>query len=102
MPATKRKMFARSNAMKGKMLAGSCIKVENNTKCLQDDSISGINNCKYEAMKEKKRAKIEISTNIYSWGGVKLKYHLNFNDIGLSLRPMSKYLLKFPFSPNFF
>ena len=29
----------------------------------------------------KKSAKIEISMNIYSWGGVKLRYHLNFNDI---------------------
>ena len=27
----------------------------------------------------KKSAKIEVSTNIYSWGGVKLIYH--FNDI---------------------
>ena len=30
---------------------------------------------------EKKSAKIEMSTNIYSWVGVKLIYHLNFNDI---------------------
>ena len=29
----------------------------------------------------KNSAKIEISTNIYSWVGVKLIYHLNFNDI---------------------
>ena len=28
----------------------------------------------------KKSAKI-VSTNIYSWGGVKLIFHLNFNDI---------------------
>ena len=30
---------------------------------------------------EKKSAKIEMSTNIYSWVGVKLIYHLNFNNI---------------------
>ena len=30
---------------------------------------------------EKKSARIEMSTNIYSWVGVKLIYHLNFNDI---------------------
>ena len=50
----------------------------------------------------KKFVKIEIAMNIYSWGGVKATYHWNFNDIWVSLHPISKYLLNFQFSPIFF
>ena len=40
--------------------------------------------------------------NTYSRGGVKVIYHWNVNDIWVSLRPISKYLLNFQFSPIFF
>ena len=50
----------------------------------------------------KKSWKIEISMNIYSWGGVKPRCRWNFNDIWVLLHPMSKYLLNFQFSPIFF
>ena len=49
----------------------------------------------------KKSRKMEISMNIYSWGGVKPIYRWN-NDIWVSLHPMRKYLLKYQFSPIFF
>ena len=50
----------------------------------------------------KNSAKMEMSTNIYSWGGVKVIYRWNLSDIWVSLHPMSKYSLKFQFSPIFF
>ena len=42
-----------------------------------------------------------VSKHVYWWGGVKVIYRWHFNILWLSLQPISKYLLKYPFSLNF-
>ena len=50
----------------------------------------------------KKFTKIEISINIYRWGGVKVTFRWHFNDIWHSLHLRSKYSLISIFIPIFF